>query len=158
MNKYAEYLLTLEPDVLFAHGGCHVFALTLQREFGYPLLRIRGGTGGHHHIACSPDENVLLDVFGRFSFEQYKQDDGVKYRGVQFLSVTETELRKEFNLREGVGFYGDPDFIKQAEEMALIWINRYREYFDGRIKERIPDLSRRNKATKNELKKIFLTE
>ena len=65
-NTRGSRLLALSNEVLFNHGGCHVFALALSDRFGYPLLLVTGTSPSyyHLHIACNPSDGWLLDYFG----------------------------------------------------------------------------------------------
>src|ERR1700732_5344196 len=82
MNAKLRELLAKSDDELFSKGGCHIYALALQRC--YPKLNIK--RAGHpqatdslkaQHVYTVIDE-IKVDVFGQESEEQYlsKNCDG----------------------------------------------------------------------------------
>jgi hypothetical protein len=147
LEQRASTLLALPGDELFAHGGCHVFALALKERFSYPLLWVREEGGPHDHVACAPEHGRLLDVFGWFSHDEYRREEMLDRRQISFLLIQEEEVKRRFIFAPGQGYYAHPDFFCPATERARTWIAKYREYFDGTRKVTIPSLHRVKKTS-----------
>lgn len=155
MEERASELLKLPDDVLFAHGGCHVFALALRDFSGLPLLWVRGEGGSHDHVACNPGDQQLLDFFGWFSYSEYRREECLEHHKILFIPTTEEEVRKRFISVRGAGYYAHPDFTSRASDRAWKWIERHRSYFDGTIKAKIRGSSRVKIAGDEEIGAIF---
>lgn len=149
MEERASELLALSDHVLFAHGGCHVFALSLRKFSGLPLLRILEVGGTYNHLACNPGNGCLLDFFGLFTHAKYVREENLDGRDIQFAPITEEEVKKRFIVARGPGYYAHPDFFVPATERAHAWIVKHRAYFDGTKKIAIPDLRRTTTASDN---------
>jgi hypothetical protein len=142
MEERASELLDLPDDVLFTHGGCHIFALMLKERFYLPLLWVREKDGDYDHIGCAPEEGKILDVFGYFSHSEYIQGEMLNGRLIYFDTLEEEEMRKRFILVRGKGYYAHQDFVEIASLRARNWISKYLKYFDGTEKTSIPGLQR----------------
>jgi len=126
----------------FAHGGCHVFAMELRKEFGYPLLLVREIGDSHNHVATIPESGMLLDVFGWFSFSDYAEAELLAVKTLRFGPTEEEAIRARFTTSRGQGYYVHGDFLLPATQRAREWIATHRHYFDGTKKAAIPDLCR----------------
>ncbi len=146
MEARAHWLLTLPDPVLFAHGGCHLFALALKEFTGFPLLWVQEQGGRHDHLGCSAPDGRLVDCFGWFSEPEYIRAERLDDHDITFVEVDEDAVRRRFITGAGNGYYVHPDFLGPATKRALAWIARYREYFDGTTKTPIPGLSRLNRT------------
>ena len=142
MQPRAFKLISLSDEILFVHGGCHVFAFVLQDIFSYPLLSIRDAEENHHHIACNPEKGFILDFFGWFSYSDYIKEDRAQDLGVMFHLIEREALKKQFINGRGKGFYYHCDFWRPAEERARKWIKEHFDFFNGSIKRPIPGISR----------------
>ncbi len=142
MEKRAQELLKLPDDVLFAHGGCHVFALALRRIFQLQLLSIRNDSGSHDHVACGLGERRILDFFGGFSYSEYLSAETLNDFDIRFLAIDEEKIRKRYTYTCSPGYYVHRDFYIPAEKRARAWITKHYEYFDGTKNMPIPGLSR----------------
>jgi hypothetical protein len=138
MEERAERLLLMEPDDLFNHGGCHIFAIALNRRFGYPLLLIQSNSGDHRHVCCTPEQGEILDVYGWFTFADYRVAEILTDREVHFLPIQLADLQSRFTYGGGNGFYAHKDFWQPAMIRAEEWINIHVEYFSGKRKISIP--------------------
>jgi len=154
MEQRAEYLLQFKDDVLFAHGGCHIFAQVLHRLTGFPLVAIRNDTGRHNHVACVPEKLFILDVYGWWSQRSYIEEEG-RDLGIRFYPLRLDELEQKYVLEDGQGFYAHPDFVGPASNRANKWIATYSDYFDGSKKCPIPGHSRIKSSTNATLTSIF---
>lgn len=147
MEDRAFELLALPDDVLFAHGGCHVFALVLSEVFSYPLMWICDEGGDHDHVACAPRTGSLLDVFGWFSYRDYVREEILGDRAIRFLPLGRRELQQKFIFGRGRGYYAHESFMSPAHERARSWISRHRDYFDRTRQTAIPGLRRVKRAS-----------
>jgi hypothetical protein len=154
MNERAEYLLEMPVDVLFAHGGCHIFAQVLHQRTGYPLVSIRNDSGEHNHVACVPQKGFILDVYGWWSNCSYIEEVGTDL-GICFYPIQSDKLETQFIYTAGTGFYAHPDFVVPATALATQWIARYSDYFDGLKKCPIPGYTRKKSRSKGGLAAIF---
>lgn len=145
MEERATRLLNLPDDVLFGHGGCHVFALALHDAFHLPLLWVREEDGPHDHVACSSGGG-LLDFFGWFSHAEYIHEEILDGHPIRFVPVEEEVLKRRFIFTRGPGYYAHPEFYSSAAERARTWIAKHREYFDGTKQVAIPGLCRVKRA------------
>jgi len=154
MEARAEELLRMPDDDLFAHGGCHIFARVLHRQYGHPLISVRDDRGRHNHVACLPEEDFILDVYGWWSRRAYVEKEGIDI-GIGFSLLRLDELEKQFVFTRGQGFYAHQDFVVPASERAKKWIVMYSAYFDGTKKCPIPGLSRVKTTSRSELASHF---
>ncbi len=98
MEERASESLDLPDDVLFAHGGCHIFALMLKELFRLPLLWVREKDGDWDHVGCAPEEGKILDVFGYFSHPEYIKEEMLNGRPIRFCALEEIVMGKRFIL------------------------------------------------------------
>ena len=154
MEARAEELLQRPDEDLFAHGGCHIFAQVLHAQLGHPLVLIRNDEETHCHVACEPEKEFILDVFGWRGRCDYIEDEG-RDLDIAFSALRLEELERRLVYGRGPGFYAHKDFIAPASERARKWIAVHHEYFDGSTRHAIPNISRRMTASKDELREIF---
>jgi hypothetical protein len=141
MEDHAAELLAMPDAVLFAHGGCHVFALVLQELYHYPLVSLRGGGGQHNHVACAPEQGVVLDVYGWFPLADYIKAEGQDL-AIRPFPLDIAQLQRQFIVTRGHGFYAHQDFVVPASARAKKWIAGHREFFDKTKMMPIPGLCR----------------
>ena len=146
MEERALQLLELPDHLLFAHGGCHVFALALREFFRLPLVWIHEDGGLHDHVACDGGDRHIVDVFGWVSYPEYIRAERFDDRAIRFDPIQEEEVKRRFTLVRGSGYYAHPDFYMPALGRADAWITKHREIFEGASKIVIPGLSRIQKA------------
>ena len=127
------------PDVeLFSHGGCHIFAAALHKRFGYPLFIVPGDGKGVSHVYCRYDGTppYCVDALGftREDIRIYDQlvRDYVKPISPEELKDYQTHIR-------GPGLFSQPWFYESALQRAEKRLETHLAYFDGTLKERVPD-------------------
>jgi hypothetical protein len=135
-------LLRETDDVLFRAGGCHVFALTLSKKKGLPLLWVHEDGGTYDHVACVGGEGVIVDFFGWFSFQEFCRSDWIEARAIRFSPIDEAEVHRRFVYGPGPGYYALAEFFEPAAARARAWIERHDDVFSGRERIVIPGVSR----------------
>lgn len=155
MEERAAELLSTPEHRLFAHGGCHVFAITLSAISGLPLLWVAENGGNHDHVGCAPDEENFLDVFATFSRSDYIRAKILENRRIEFRSPTVAETERRFVTVRGPGYYAHPNFVRAARLRAERWIADHRDYFDGKRPIPIPGLARVERASDLECDALF---
>jgi hypothetical protein len=127
------------PDIeLFSWGGCHIFARALHDRFSYPIILVPGDDNGVSHIYCrfSDGYDYCVDVLGftREDIRVYKQllRDYVTPISLPDLQRHETSVR-------GPGLFSASWFTDPAYLKARSRIDTYLPYFDGTLRERVPD-------------------
>ena len=144
------------PDCrLFAHGGCHVFAIVLSEISQLPLLWVTENGGNHDHIGCAVAGGKLLDVFGTFSLSEYVRAEILDDRKIEFRSSTVAEIERRFVTVRGPGYYAHPDFVRAARLRAERWINSHIDYYDGTKPTPIPGLDRVEHASDSEFEGLL---
>jgi hypothetical protein len=118
------------------------------------LISVRDGAGEHNHVACSTEEDNVLDVYGWWTRVAYIKEEGADL-GIGFYPLELDELKKQFVSGRGKGFYVHPDFEDPARDRAKRWIEAYRAYYDGTNKCPIPGLSRVKKASGSHIHSVF---
>jgi len=156
MESRALELLELPDDVLFAHGGCHVFALTLREVSGLPLLWIRDENGLHDHLACDAGSNELVDFFGISDYEKYRSDEMLEGVCIRFSQISVGQVESRFVYERSRGYYVHKDFFDGAKRRAQRWIERHLKYFDGTMKAPIPGVLRIRKTSAQDKNAIWL--
>lgn len=146
MEERATELLSMPDCRLFAHGGCHVFAIVLSEISQLPLLWVTENGGNHDHIGCAAADGKLSDVFGTFSLSEYVRAEILDDRKIEFRPSTLAEIERRFVTAHGPGYYAHPDFVGAARLRAELWIKRYIDYFDGTKPTPIPGLDRVERA------------
>ena len=146
MEARARELLELPDTKLFAHGGCHVFALALHEFTGLPLLAVTERDGPHDHLGCRAEDGRLVDCFGWFTKAEYVREDRQGGKIISFALIGKEAIKSRFILGRGCGYYAHPEFLEPAAERARAWIGQHRKYFDGTEKTIIPGFSRVQKG------------
>lgn len=155
MEERASRLLAQSDSVLFAHGGCHVFALALREFTGLPLLWVREDDGSYDHVACDGGNQSVVDYFGWFSYLDYVRAESLDGRAIRFKSTEEEEVRRRQTLIHGPGYYAHPEFLIPAFERAHTWISKHHHVFKGDQKIIIPGLRRIQRADENDIYRLF---
>lgn len=157
MTDHSKRLLNMPCDELFAHGGCHIFAMELRRIFDYPLLLITKEEN-QYHVACAPEDIIVLDVYGWVTRAKYEKDDFLDGIIIKYTIIQEKELRSCFTEKKGLGYYYHESFRKPAIERAKKWIDKHYCYFNGDKKEPISWLKRVKMASQDVKIGIFAKE
>jgi hypothetical protein len=147
MEERAAELLSIRNPWLFAHGGCHVFAMVLSEISGLPFIWVTENGGTHDHIGCGTADGKLLDVFGTFSLSEYTRAEMFEGRMIEFQPITRTEIEQKFVMNRAKGYYAHPDFILAARLRATGWIAAYSDFYDGKKPIPIPGLDRVERAS-----------
>ena len=111
------YLLTEDDHALFGHGGCHVFALELNRRYGYPLMLMEKSDGRISHVYCLRHDTPFDIRAGqepiRYFFECFEGTS---------RATTASEIESMFSGEywDGVkyGLWGEPGFLEVARARA----------------------------------------
>ena len=141
MTTRAKRLLAIPVPRIFRSGACHVFTACLVRTSGYRLLSVREDGGDFFHLACAPEEDVVLDAFGWFSRSEYIHTDFLEGKKLRFELTTEEEVRRRYTEEDGPGLYSHPSFIAPCTLLAEEWIQRHKAHFDRSVREPIPEIS-----------------
>jgi hypothetical protein len=156
MDERFKKLLEGSDECLFLNGGCHVFALALQKQFHYPLVLVReNGTQNVPHVFCRSGE-FAVDGMG-FTIEK---DVFSAKEWIQPLFsaeiITPSELEKHYVYTAPCpGLYADDSFMSQARRQAKKRITDYIRFYDGTCKCQIRPHPFLKKTTNAEYDSIF---
>lgn len=135
MNERYEQLLQGSDECLFLKGGCHVFALALQKQFHYPLILVReSGKQNVPHVYCRWGE-FMVDVIG-FSIEKDILE-AKKWNCHPFSieTIAPSDLGKYYaHTAPCPGLYADGLFLSQARLRAEKRIAGFIRFYDGPCK------------------------
>jgi hypothetical protein len=127
-RQHYSSLLEENDETLFGHGACHIFALELNRRYGYPLRICQRDNGRVPHAFClrhGKPFDVRAGKKPRYFFEDY---------GGTPRDTTAVELEAMFSgenwngLKFGLG--GEESFLKEAMRRARN-LARRRQYTPG---------------------------
>lgn len=146
----------MSDEHLFLYGGCHVFALALQKQFHYPLVLVReNGTQNVPHVFCRSGE-FAVDVIGFTLEKQILEAKQWNVHPFSAIPVTPSELEKYYAYTFPCpGLYADDSFISQAGRQANKRIMDYFKFYDGTCKCRIKSHPFLEKPTNAEYESIF---
>jgi hypothetical protein len=156
MDERYKKLLKGSDECLFLNGGCHVFALALQKQFHYPLVLVReNGKQNVPHVFCRSGE-FAVDVMG-FTIE--KDIFSAKMWIQPFFSaeiIAPSDLEKYYVYTVPCpGLYADDLFMSQAGLRAEKRITDYIKYYDGTCECQIRPHPFLKKTTNAEIDNIF---
>lgn len=69
-NEFIDVNGRREPLQIYLHGLCGVFAIALNRKFGYRMLELADEENGECFHVCCADGNEFVDVRGRTENER----------------------------------------------------------------------------------------
>jgi hypothetical protein len=156
MNERYKNLLRGSDDCLFLDGGCHVFALALEKQFHYPLVLVRENSKQNvPHVFCRSDE-FAVDVMG-FTIE--KDILSAKMWVPPLFSaeiVVPSDLGKFYVYTAPCpGLYADDLFMFQGSLQAEKRIADYIRFYDGTCKCQIRPHPFLTPTTNAEIDDIF---
>ena len=131
MNERYQNLLRDSDEFLFLNGGCHVFALALEKQFHYPLVLIReNGKQNVPHVFCRSGE-FAVDVMG-FTIEQdiLKAKKWLPHDQFSAEIIKPSELKKYYVYTCRPGLYADDLFMSEAGLRAEKRIADYIRFYD----------------------------
>lgn len=134
MDSNTAYLLGQSDEILFAEGGCHIFASCLHDIFGYPLRLLRDvratRPSGVVHVYCLAQQDVMVDFFGCRNERVYLRS-GCYGPDSYLVGTVEPHELEAFRVKSfpGGGLYSEPLFVKRARTRALKVINAFPERF-----------------------------
>lgn len=132
-NTYYADFFELPDDIEFpydtAHsllcGSCHLFALSLNKIFGYTPYIINGITGGGFHAFCQIYRNKKW---------YYIDARGITSSFSEFMDVAKTFVSDEYVIRQATSadikeWTKDENYLEEALAFAEAVIERYKECY-----------------------------
>ena len=129
---YADYF-ELPNDIEFPYdtarlllcGSCHLFALSLNKIFGYTPYIIEGITGGGFHAFCQIYRNMKW---------YYVDARGITSSFSEFMDVAKTFVSNEYIIRQATPadikeWTEDENYVEEALAFAEVIIERYKECY-----------------------------
>lgn len=106
-------------------GSCHIFALALEKVFGYTPYIIEGKNGSGFHTFCQ--------IYKRLSWI-YVDARGMTSSFDEFMDVAKEFVTDEYTIRSIVAkdideWKKDDEYFDLALDFAVAMIEKYRDYY-----------------------------